>query len=201
MLSLFRRRLFILRTLNGEARRWALRRYLERRASRAARLRSASLSERGRLVFVCHGNIMRSAYAAQVARRAFPAYSDRIVSGGTHAASGSAAQDSALRVSREFDMPLDNHISAPLELLALNGDDVVVCMDALNEANVLAEYPILADRVFRVGDIDTAHETLAHEDRELLDPFGRGDEVTRDAFSRLSTLAEVWISRAARPQS
>ena len=198
-LATWRRRLFIIRTLAGPARQWALARYLEGRAARAARLAAADPGAHGRVVFVCHGNIMRSAFATAVAREHLPQVAHRIVGAGTHAVGGRAAQESALAVSRELGVPLDAHAATPLHALQLTRDDVIVCMDAMNEANVAAAYPALAERVFRVGDILAAGVTVAaksHADREIRDPYGEGSDATRDAFDRVAVLSRVWVEWA-----
>ncbi len=197
-LQQWRRRVWIVRVLRGSARRWAVRRYLESEATRAKRVAAAGVGARGRLVFVCHGNIMRSAFATQVARAHRPALAARIVGAGTHATLGRHAQDAALEVSREMALPLDGHTATPIGALSLGGDDVVVCMDALNEANVLAAHPALAHRVFRVGDIVAGRET--HGDREIRDPYGRGLDATRDAFGRVAALAKAWVHAVAGPE-
>lgn len=142
---------------------------------------------------------MRSAFAAELARHAFPELAARIVGGGTHAVSGRAAQDSALRVGAELGTALDRHAATAIATLELTRQDVVVCMDAQNEANVLATYPAFAARVFRVGDICATNETFslaqALPDRELRDPYGLGDMRTREAFQLLQPLVLQWGSR------
>jgi protein-tyrosine-phosphatase len=158
------------------------------------------------MVFVCHGNIMRSAYAAQVAKQRFPHVAHRVADGGTHATKGRPPQESALRVSREQQAPLDGHEATPMAMLALSPHDIVVCMDAMNEANVLAAFPGLAERVFRVGDIEApavtgvsgqlSQQGVSHDDREVRDPYGQGDASTRDAFMRIAQLVARWIAQA-----
>ena len=195
-LGTWRRRVFILRTLAGPARTWAIRRYLERRTRRAQRLAAARPGAHGRVVFVCHGNIMRSAFATQVARARAPQVAHRVMGAGTHAVAGRAAQDAALAVSRQLGLPLDTHAATPLHALQLTGDDVIVCMDAMNEAHVAAAYPALAARVFRVGDIVGAGATTAmpsHADREIRDPYGQGHAATREAFGRVAHLSWAWV--------
>jgi protein-tyrosine phosphatase len=188
-----------MRVLHGPSRKRAWERLLESSVQREARLAAATLGSTGRLVFVCHGNIMRSAFATQVARAHVPAAAARIVGAGTHATAGRSAQDAALEVSRTMALPLDGHTATPLHALGLSGSDVVVCMDVLNEANVLAAYPALAARVFRVGDICAGGETpgaqRSHADREIVDPYGRGIPATRDAFERVAELARQWAAR------
>lgn len=195
-LAKWRRRLWVLRVLPASSRKWAIRRYLESQASRARRLATAQLHDAGRLVFVCHGNIMRSAFATRVVHEYMPQHVARVIGGGTHAKAGRAAQDAALVVAAQLHLSLDQHRATPIDALALREHDVIVCMDAVNEANVLARYPALEQRVFRVGDIRAAGETLPFADRELHDPYGKGEQVTRDAFERLVSLSQAWAAQS-----
>lgn len=222
VLSSARRTLWLLRTLPPVASWWLLRRSLERSAARRERLAQALNGATGRLVFVCHGNIMRSAFCAEVARHEVPEHAARIVSGGTHASLGSGAEATALEVARAFDVDLRAHRSSPLDELALNGTDVVVCMDRGNEALVL-QFLGQGERVFLVGDIDELsaghgqHGAAVHggqgsaagetapgawvdtagsdDGREVSDPYGKGPDVTRRAFLRLRSRAELWALR------
>lgn len=204
-----RRWLWVLRTLPAPARRWAVRRLLESRAARRGRLEQALAGSQGRLVFVCHGNIMRSAFAAEIARDAQPALAARIVGAGTHATTGRPAQDSALRVAPAFGVSLHGHTATSLEVAAIAAHDVVVCMDVMNEANVLAS-GVPAERVFLVGDVlAVAHEPATDglmtdgptpAGREVLDPYGKGDAVTHDAFATLAQLARHWAGHFAAGQ-
>lgn len=203
LLTRLRRQLWVLRTTHGAARRWALRRLFESPSARATRLAALSAAPASRLVFICHGNIMRSAFATAVARSEVARGAvargqqtvapERVVGAGTHATAGRAAQDSALTVSRELGVPLDAHVASPLAAVAPSAGDVLVCMDAVNEANVLAAYPALAARVFRVGDVAAGDVTGAIALREVRDPYGQGDDATRAAFSTVQQLAGKWL--------
>ena len=121
-----------------------------------------------------------------------------MVGGGTHAKAGRPAQDAALTVAAQMQLPLTDHRARPLDALMLREHDVIVCMDALNEANVLAAYPALAPRVFRVGDIGAVREMVPLADRELHDPYGKGELVTRAAFEVLRSLASGWAAHQFR---
>jgi len=154
----------------------------------------ATLGVDGRLVFVCHGNIMRSAFATRVVQEQYPQHAMRVIGGGTHASTGQPAQDVARTVASAMRFPMADHSATPIESLTLSEHDVIVCMDAMNEANVLAEYPSIAPRVFRVGDIQAVSETMLLTDREVHDPYGKGEAVTRVAFEALRTLADGWAA-------
>jgi protein-tyrosine-phosphatase len=204
-----RRWLWVLRTLPAPARRWALRRLFEVPSSRQRRLGAALAGAQGRRVFVCHGNIMRSAFATEIARDAQPALAPRIVGAGTHATTGRAAQDSALRVAPAFGVSLHGHTATSLQVAAIGAHDVVVCMDVMNEANVLAS-GVPAERVFLVGDVlavaqgpasdGPANDGPTPAGREVLDPYGKGDSVTHDAFGALAQLARHWAGHFAAGQ-
>jgi protein-tyrosine-phosphatase len=168
----------------------AIRRLLESPAARDRRLEAAFAAPPGRLVFVCHGNIMRSAFAVAYLRARAPELSHRIVGAGTHAVAGRAAQDSAVRTAPEFGVSLDGHQAQPLALAAVDATDVVVCMDRANEANVVVAAGHVAERVFLVGDVGAPS-------REVVDPYGRGDDATRAAFSDVARLAGEWVRRFA----
>lgn len=199
-----RRVVWLLRTLPFAGAVWVVRRLLESRASRQRRLEVA-LRESHRLVFVCHGNIMRSAFAMQVARAASTGCKLCIVSAGTHARDGSEAEATARVVAERLGVDLSAHQSSAIDSVLLTTNDLVVCMDRMNEANVLMHLRTGA-RVFLVGDI-AADETgwasdLARLSREVADPYDKGESVTQAAFEAIRVLGEMWGRRysAARAQ-
>lgn len=220
--SLARRTFWLLRTLPAGARWWLVRRLVEPRASRIQRLREVLGDPGARLVFVCHGNIMRSAFSAHVARAAVPDRAQQIVSTGTHAKPGREAEATAVSVAALLGYDLSSHRASSFAGVELSTRDLVVCMDRGNEARVL-HYLGQGQRVFLVGDIDdmdTGHvhpgsqqnvgavgaagetgpglESAAPEvdrSRELPDPYGKGADVTRWAFLRLRSRAELWARR------
>ncbi len=180
----------LLRHLTAPARRAAIGRLLESPAARQRRLARAVSAMPERIIVVCHGNIMRSAFAVAYLRQLAPEMAARVVGAGTHATAGRAAQDSALRVAPEFGVSLASHAASPLESVTVSAGDVIVCMDRANEANVIARYGSSADRVFLIGDgVDDAAA-----DRVVVDPFARGDEATRVAFQQVIAHATRWMS-------
>jgi len=227
--SLARRAFWLLRTLPFGARWWLLRRLVETRASRLQRLQAALGHPNTRLVFVCHGNIMRSAFAALVAQETEPEWASQIVSSGTNAKPGREAEATAISVATSLGYDLSSHRASSFAGIALSRRDLVVCMDRGNEARVL-QFLGHGHRVFLVGDIDevaaghvptgapvdggaggAAGETApgagdSHlaggHSREVPDPYGKGADVTRRAFLRLRSQAELWARRHfSQPQS
>jgi protein-tyrosine-phosphatase len=180
----------LLRSLPGPARRVAVGRLLEPATARRRRLAAVIAAHPERLIIVCHGNIMRSAFAVAYLRQLAPERAARVVGAGSHATAGRAAQDSALRVAPEFGVSLASHAALPLASVTVGAGDVIVCMDRANEANVIARYGSYAERVFLVGD---GVENAA-TDRVVVDPYARGDEATRVAFQQVVEHAQRWLA-------
>ena len=185
-----RRMVGLLRSLPGPARMAAIGRLLEPAAARRRRLADVIATDPERLVLVCHGNIMRSAFAVAYLHQGAPDRAARVVGAGTHAQSGRAAQDSAIRVAPEFGVSLAAHTATPLDAVGLGAGDVIICMDRANEATIVARYGSLAGRVFLIGDVATSDGAP----RFIADPYARGDAATRVAFQQIVEHAPRWLA-------
>jgi protein-tyrosine-phosphatase len=157
----------------------------EPRAARAARLAQLSLGEPGRLVFVCYGNIMRSAFAAAAVQTSVPLLASRTVGAGTHAVPGRAAQRDALVVAPEFGVSLVAHRASRLDAIGVTVHDVLVGMDLENVARARMLPGVDPSRVFLIGDAITPGERTAIHHRVVDDPYGHGLERTRAAFQQV----------------
>lgn len=169
--------------------RWsAISRLLESDASRKRRLQNAFETVPARMIFVCHGNIMRSAFAQVLFRETAPGHRDRILGAGTHAKNGRPAQDSAISVAEDFGISLANHCATNLESIELADGDVIICMDRANEANTIARFGWLKHRVFLIGDATSSHI----RDRTVTDPYAKGDGATKAAFIQIEKHVKCW---------
>lgn len=206
----------LLRRLSGPARVAAAGRAMESGAAREARLRRALQAPVSGLLFICHGNIMRSAFAVAVAtdvlrqcgRPSADRAADVLRGAGTHATLGRPAESTAMRAASALGLPLDEHSATPLGGLALRPGEIAVCMDRANEANTIVWAGPMADRVFLVGDIaalqpdsrlplgtpGALHEDEGYAERMVRDPYGRGDEATARAFGQVRRYVQAWMT-------
>jgi len=167
----------------------------ETRSARARRLsavQGALTHGAGRLIFVCYGNIMRSAFAAAQAVDRAPALAPRIRGAGTHATPGREAHADAREAAHSFGVDLSAHRAARLGELRVASADVLVCMDLANAARASALPGADARRVFLVGDVGEGP-------RQVADPYGHGLAVTHEAFRRVATLGDAWLTRLSSP--
>lgn len=147
------------------------------------RLRSIDWRLVERIVFVCKGNICRSAYAAAKATSlGLPS-----VSAGLEAPLGAPANEKARRHAASRAISLDAHRTRKLEELTLNSEDLVVCMEP---SQVVAVEKARAGRGFQL----TLLGFWARPRRPLIfDPYGLSDapwetclDVIDDSIERMA---------------
>ncbi len=183
----------LLRRLPMASRGPAVSRLLERTSTRLRRLDAVIAGHPETVVFICHGNIMRSAFALAYARANHIGMARRLTGAGTHAAPGRPAQQSAMLVAEEMGYSLAAHRARPLSGIDPGRNALLLCMDRANEANVMAHWPRLSDRVFLIGDATAADgPSRGDAERMVRDPYGLGDGATRIAFRRIAELIDLW---------
>lgn len=152
-----------------------------RRLAGAAVSTSPSLTVRPRrIVFVCHGNILRSPMAAALLSRAvggdhLPGLS--VGSAGLHARAGRLADPRGVQAALERGIDLSGHRASFLANDVVAATDLVVIMDFANEAEFLARFPSARSRLRLLAayDPDGPRRSL-----EIPDPYtGDANDVRR----------------------
>jgi protein-tyrosine-phosphatase/predicted ATP-grasp superfamily ATP-dependent carboligase len=147
--------------------------YMKRRvlrnlgASRAVSLPHPAQS----VLFVCHGNIMRSAAAAGFLREELSAagIADiRIASAGTHAKDGRPADTRAQDAARQLGLSLREHRATRLTTKLVADHDVIFAMDELNYVNIAATFPESRPKLLLFGGVSASGSYRAHE---IADPY------------------------------
>lgn len=164
------------RSLEAGARRIYLGRQLGRLPGRQKALPRGVNS----VLFVCHGNIIRSPMAEALFRRHGAAAAQ---SAGTHARAGRQADERAIRVAAEFGVDLESHAAAPLTEETIERADLILAMDAVNEARLLQRFPAAREKLRLLGEF--APRPLPSD--EIPDPY-TGDE--RDIRECYRTIEE-----------
>lgn len=99
-----------------------------------------------RLIFVCLGNINRSAFAAAVAQRE----AIRCASIGLVTTTGAPASDPARRIAAEFQISLDSHRATSIDDFDRQPGDLLMTME-FRHAEVLLRRGIPAGRIALLG--------------------------------------------------
>jgi len=147
---------------------------LHRRAVRAWRATDEPL-------IVCFGNINRSPFAAQLARRRA---GSRARSGGFYPQAGRCSPPGTVAGARAYEVDLSAHRSVVVDDAALARAPAIFVFDLQNLASVAARWPRALRRTHLVG-------ALAEEGSLLIaDPHGRGTLVLEQVLAQIATAIE-----------
>jgi len=157
---------------------------------RAAGRALARVGPPQRVLFVCHGNICRSPYAAAVARRLLPP-AVAVESAGLIGPDRPSPPE-AVAVAAERGIDLGPHRSQLIDFEHVREVDLVVVMDTRQRHRLLRARHELRGRVVLLGDLDP--EPVAT--RAVPDPVEQPAEVFRACYDRIDrcigALAASW---------
>ncbi|HVW11799.1 MAG TPA: ATP-grasp domain-containing protein [Bryobacteraceae bacterium] len=137
------------------------------------------------VVFICHGNIMRSPMAEVMFRAAAPHI--RTESAGTFAIPGRNADARAARVATEFGFSLEGHHAQPLSQEMIDAADLLVVMDYVNYIVLTDRFPEAARKTILLGSLEPGAAL------EIDDPYeGTLDDV-RKAYKRVQTCSRLLV--------
>lgn len=155
-----------------------------------------------RVVFVCHGNIMRSAFAhavwqalndeATTTESALPVFS-----AGTDARFGNGAHPLASASALQLRISLAEHSATPLKDVELLVGDLLVGFDLENQVQLeVAASEVSGVQVLLLGDLECPG-TL---DAEIRDPWGSSETNTVATFARIESLIRILRSQLSSTQ-
>jgi len=170
--------------------------YLRLRALRAIGLRSDRAKLRRRppprsLLFVCHGNVMRSPVAAELFVMRLGAASPQfaVASAGTWTTNGRPADPRAVLAAADLGISLTSHRSRLLTPLMIERSDLVCAMDYRNEAEVVARFPRASRKTILLGGVDRPVSP------SIDDPFSLGADDVARIYVRLSASIDALVAR------
>ncbi len=162
------------------------------RLRRGERASANSLSRRN-VVVICHGNILRSAFAEALLKQAVSQHRVPdfcVSSAGLHAVPGKAADPRGVAVAREWEVDLTAHRAATLSAEVAAAADLILVMDLLNAAEVTWRYPESANKVVLLGEFDPERTN----DPVIPDPYSGDLEEVRASYGRVAAAVESLVA-------
>lgn len=155
---------------------------LHGRRRRAAQLELQTFRPRS-ILFVCHGNICRSPFAAGAFLRACPRHVSQSI---TVASAGFIGPDrgppsKALAASARLGIDISDHRSTLVTRALLSAADLVVVMSAEQARGIRARLRSNPARVLVLGDLDP----LPIARRAISDPWGGPDSAFDASYDRI----------------
>jgi len=166
--------------------------YVRLRLARALRIRSDRPKLRGSphsLLFVCHGNIMRSPVAAELFRARMPSgASFGIESGGTWTRDGRVADPRAVAAAARLGISLQAHRSRVITPAMVKRADLICVMDYRNEAEIVSRYPNAAVKTILLGGVAESPDGPS-----IPDPYMLDTDAVAAIYARLSAAVDALV--------
>jgi protein-tyrosine phosphatase len=149
------------------------------------------------VLFVCHGNIMRSALGEVALRRALgPSSLIRVASAGTAATPGTRADPRAIAYARATGLDLDSHRANRLDREQAHEAAMILALDRRIEAEILALGRELSARTVLLGGMT---EDSEYSGCDIPDPFSLpAEEGTRSFDLVIASVAA--LAKRLRPK-
>lgn len=144
-------------------------RFLRRqlRAWRKGRV-AAAMAEAQSVLFLCYGNINRSALADAMVRGYAEDAGMTVYSAGFHPEGGRPADPVMVEIAADQGLDMSGNRSSVLDEELLQRSDIIFLMEKSHHDRLLSRFPDVADRVFLLG----AHPADSVQSPEIDDPFG-----------------------------
>jgi protein-tyrosine-phosphatase/predicted ATP-grasp superfamily ATP-dependent carboligase len=168
----------------------ALRRQ-RRRETRAARDGTRQLARARHVLFLCYGNINRSALAhAYAERRHTPRF--QFESAGFHAAGGRPADPTMVEVAKDCGVDLGAWGSHALTREMVERADIILAMELAHLDRLRREHPSARSKSFLLGATGAAHGSGI----EVPDPYGQPRDVYQRVSRQVSAAVDAWFGTA-----
>ncbi len=150
------------------------------------------------IMFVCHGNIIRSPMSEVFLRHELQRQNIRgitVISSGTNAKTGRRADDRALASAPAFGVSLENHKAQRITPALVELSDIIFVMDFINQAKLAARFPGAKGKTFLIPPTPAVP---VH--RELPDPYtGALEDVQRCYTALVERIAAIPALLSAEP--
>ena len=144
------------------------------------------------VLFVCTGNICRSAMAEALARH--EARERRLEgvafsSAGVSAVAGMPASDGSRKAMEAVGLDLSAHRARPLDRTICQGADLILAMTGQHLDAIRKGCPLAAEKAH------TIHRYVNGNGRDVEDPYGGGAETYRQCLEEIRTLVDGLLDR------
>ncbi len=144
---------------------------------------NAALSTANTILFLCYGNINRSALADALVRGyAADAAGVRVCSAGFHPQEGRPADPVMQEIAAESGLDMHKQRSSMLTAELLASSDIIFVMEKRHYDRLVEQAPELAGKIFLLG----AHPSERKQSAEIEDPFGLPREAYLHCYARIA---------------
>ncbi len=136
-----------------------------------------------KIMFVCTGNICRSAMAEVMLRKMAEEEGKNIeiYSCGTTAYTGDTSTEEAIQVMKENQINLEKHRATNIKESKIEEMDVILCATTAHKKIVINQYPELKEKVYTIKE----YAEEGTKDLDIADPWGYSIQVYRQCAEEI----------------
>lgn len=135
-----------------------------------------------KVVFVCKGNICRSAFADYLMRAESKGKALSVESCGLNVVNRIPAPDEAISTARKFGLNMEGHLSKGWEACELGDADLILAMEFWQYLMLIESFPHKKENIKLLREFAPFPENLLCN---INDPFGQGVEIFEKCFSQI----------------
>ena len=148
------------------------------------------------IMFVCTGNICRSAMAHHLLEKRLKDLkieNVKVYSCGVHAYNGEESTWEAKYIMRNYyDVDLENHRATNIRNSDIRNMNLILCATKSHKEDVLELYPELQEKVFTMKEYVNYNE-LNHDEIDIADPWGYDKETYLECSKEISECIELLL--------
>ncbi len=146
------------------------------------------------VIFICTGNICRSAMAAGYLKYRLKQLGKeqkvKVSSAGTHAKQGEKSPEFAIRAIEKYGADIESHTSTTLENSDIRQANYIFVMTERHKRDVIKTYPELKEKIKLLGEY-----TKDKDYKEIDDPWGYSYNIYENCAREIVDSIEGFISR------
>jgi len=146
----------------------------------------------GRVLFVCHGNICRSAFAEVYFRHQTLHYQQlrhtNVASAGLKTTAGKPANETAIRIAAEMGIDLSGHQTQCVTPELLDKSDIIFVFEKWHREGIRRQFPSHRHKCVYLGWLHSTHPT-----RHIPDPYNKDESTFRETFRFIQNAIDQMI--------
>lgn len=150
-----------------------------------------------KVMFICTGNICRSAMAHGLFEKKLidnNISNVSVYSCGISASIGDTPTYEARRVMEEYDVDISKHIATNIRYSNIEEMDLILCATTSHKNVVISMYPQLQDKVFTMKEY-VNYQREYHNPIDIKDPWGYDIDTYRSCAGEIDECLELLINK------